>query len=159
VRRGYFVEGLAGAQFALPEAVERLRAARDDPDAPFVVMAASDPANIYNLAPSPLEPARERDPLTRPRGSGAILVTRRGSVVLAAEGRGRRIRFARDLDDEVLFGAISALIAYLAIGGNEDRRRLRTLETIDGQPAATSPRVGVFRRAGFRLGGMELDWP
>jgi ATP-dependent helicase Lhr and Lhr-like helicase len=159
VRRGYFVEGLAGAQFALPEAVERLRAARDDSDAPFVAMAASDPANVYALPWSPLEPEGERDPLTRPRGSGAILVTRRGSVVLAAEGRGRRIRLARELDDEALFGAISALIEYLAIGEAADRRRLRTLETIDGQPAATSPRVGVFRRAGFRLGGMELDWP
>ena len=29
-RRGYFVEGLGGAQFALPGAVERLRAQRDD---------------------------------------------------------------------------------------------------------------------------------
>src|SRR6266480_4443375 len=33
-RRGYFVAGLGAAQFALPGAVDRLRAARDhDPDA------------------------------------------------------------------------------------------------------------------------------
>ena len=43
-RRGYFVEGLGGAQFALPGAVERLRAQKDDDAAPPVVLAATDPA-------------------------------------------------------------------------------------------------------------------
>ncbi|MDQ2767127.1 MAG: DEAD/DEAH box helicase, partial [Gemmatimonadota bacterium] len=53
VRRGYFVEGLGGAQFALPEAVERLRAQPDlDADAPIIAMSAADPANPYTL---PLE--------------------------------------------------------------------------------------------------------
>ena len=47
VRRGYFVSGLAGAQFALPEAVELLRAASANDD--VVAMAASDPANVYSL--------------------------------------------------------------------------------------------------------------
>ena len=43
-RRGYFVEGLGGAQFALPGAVERLRATRDDGgDGTAVVLAATDP--------------------------------------------------------------------------------------------------------------------
>ena len=49
VRRGYFVQGLSGLQFALPEAVERLRALRDgegeEPE--LVVMNAYDPANVY----------------------------------------------------------------------------------------------------------------
>ena len=43
VRRGYFVRGLAGAQFALPEAVELLRAAANDPGAPLVVIRAERP--------------------------------------------------------------------------------------------------------------------
>ncbi|NBC48757.1 MAG: hypothetical protein GVY22_12340 [Gammaproteobacteria bacterium] len=54
VRRGYFVEGLAGAQFALPAAVERLRAARLDEtpvegfgDAEVLILSAVDPANPY----------------------------------------------------------------------------------------------------------------
>ena len=156
VRRGYFVEGLGGAQFALPDAVERLRAARDDVDAPFVVMAASDPANVYSLPPSRLGPVPPRDPLTRPRGAGAILVMRRGSVVMAAEGRGRRLRLAPALDDEAATRRLSALTAYLAAGGT--RHRSRTLETIDDVPAATTPHIAIFRRAGFRMGGMGLDW-
>jgi ATP-dependent helicase Lhr and Lhr-like helicase len=159
VRRGYFVEGLGGAQFALPDAVEHLRAAREDPDAPLVVLAASDPANVYSMPRSPIEPKGAHDPLTRPRGSGAVLVTRRGSVVLAAEGRGRRIRLAPDLDDEVLYGALSALQQHLAQSDGANRRRPRTLEMVDGVPAANAPHMSVFRRAGFRRSGMGLDWP
>jgi ATP-dependent Lhr-like helicase len=54
VRRGHFVEGLSGAQFALPGAVERLRAARiDEPpidgfgDEQLRILSAADPANPY----------------------------------------------------------------------------------------------------------------
>ena len=90
IRRGYFVHGLAGAQFALPEAVEQLRAARDDADAPVIVMAASDPANPYALTLD----AASLPPLARPRGRGSVLVTRAGQVMLAAEGRGRRVQVA-----------------------------------------------------------------
>jgi len=163
VRRGYFVEGLGGAQFATPDAVERLRGARDDPEAPYVALAATDPANIYSLPRSPLEPPGERDPLTRPRGAGAILVTRRGVVVLAAEGRGRRVRLAPGLTDEEVTAAVRALVEYLGRGAGsgegDPRRRPRSLETIDGIAAASSPRAAAVRRAGFRHGGLALDYP
>ena len=46
-RRGYFVEGLGGAQFALPAAIERLRTMRADEPAGPLVLAATDPANPY----------------------------------------------------------------------------------------------------------------
>ena len=66
-RRGYFVEGLGGAQFALPGAVERLRAQHDDDAAPPIVLAATDPAQPYGAraevagdrrAARPARPAR-----------------------------------------------------------------------------------------------------
>ncbi|HET6319430.1 MAG TPA: helicase-related protein, partial [Chloroflexota bacterium] len=48
IRRGYFVEGLGAAQFALPGAIDRLRAERAQPDTPQVLLlAAADPANPY----------------------------------------------------------------------------------------------------------------
>ncbi len=49
-RRGYFVEGLGGAQFALAAAVERLRGLRSDEPAGGLVLAATDPANPYGAA-------------------------------------------------------------------------------------------------------------
>src|SRR5262249_31479227 len=47
-RRGYFIEGMGGAQFALPGAVERLRAQR--PAESTLVIAAADPAQPYGAA-------------------------------------------------------------------------------------------------------------
>jgi ATP-dependent helicase Lhr and Lhr-like helicase len=51
IRRGYFVAGLGGSQFALPGALERLRGVRDGASAedgpPAVVLASTDPANPY----------------------------------------------------------------------------------------------------------------
>ena len=51
-RRGYFVEGLGGAQFALPGAVERLRELRpqENEEPEPLVLAAADPAQPYGAA-------------------------------------------------------------------------------------------------------------
>jgi len=113
VRRGYFVKGLGGAQFALPDAVEWLRtvASEDQSGAGFVVMAASDPANVYNL---PLE-LLDRDPypLSRPRGSGALLVTRGGRIAIAVEARGKRYTLADWLSPDEAAAAKKALLEHL----------------------------------------------
>ena len=111
VRRGYFVKGLGGAQFALPDAVEWLRAvaSEDQAAASFVVMAASDPANVYNLS---LELV-DRDPLSRPRGSGALIVMRGGRVAMAVEARGRRFSVADWLSPEEIAAAKQVLIDHL----------------------------------------------
>ncbi len=170
VRRGYFVRGLAGAQFAPPEAVERLRAEGDGGGgagggapgdaAPFVVMATSDPANAYAIAPDPVTgQASERDPLSRPRGAGALLVTRAGRVAIAAEGRGRRLTIASGLSPEEVTAAARALAAYVdaspAVGR---RKREMVVETIDGAAATASAHLDAFRRAGYRLGTGGLVW-
>jgi ATP-dependent Lhr-like helicase len=113
VRRGYFVKGLTGAQFAVPGAVELLRTlgdgAKDETEAPFVVIAASDPANVYGWTLSDIE----RDPLSRPRGSGALLVTRRGRVALSVEGRGRNVVAADWLSRDEAVKAKEALALHL----------------------------------------------
>ncbi len=60
-RRGYFVEGLGGAQFALPGAVERLRAQRAVEESAPLVLAATDPAQPYGAAlPWPRRARRAR---------------------------------------------------------------------------------------------------
>ena len=111
VRRGYFVKGLGGAQFALPDAVEWLRgiSTEDSLQSGFVVMAASDPANVYSL---PLE-LIERDPLSRPRGSGALLVTRAGRIAIAVEARGKRFTVADWVTPDDAAAAKAALREHL----------------------------------------------
>jgi hypothetical protein len=95
----------------MPDAVELLRAAASEGETSlgFVVMAASDPANVYNL---PLELV-DRDPLSRPRGSGALLVMRGGRVAMAVEGRGRRFSVAEWLSPEEAAAAKKALLEHL----------------------------------------------
>ncbi|HVF41018.1 MAG TPA: hypothetical protein VM939_14045, partial [Gemmatimonadaceae bacterium] len=111
VRRGYFVKGLGGAQFASVSAVELLRAIASEEisDKPFVLLAASDPANVYNF---PLD-VIERDPLSRPRGAGALLVTRGGRVAISVEGRGRRIAIAEGLGNDEVMRAKELLAEHL----------------------------------------------
>jgi ATP-dependent Lhr-like helicase len=154
VQRGYFVAGLAGAQFALPEAVELLRAPAAA-DAPPVVLAASDPANVYTL---PLAPGTAAHPLARPRGAGALLVTRAGRIVLVAEGRGTRLRVAADAGADDVEGAARVLAERLAQRLATAKRRDVVVETIDGERAAGSPHADALRAAGFRSLGGELRY-
>ncbi|HZO18370.1 MAG TPA: DEAD/DEAH box helicase [Gemmatimonadaceae bacterium] len=154
VRRGYFIRGLAGAQFALPEAVEQLRATDPDQAAPFVVLAGNDPANPYALE---LEGV-EVDRLARPRGRGALLVTREGEVGLSVEGRGRRIAIAQWMTEADVTAAAAALLAHLRASAAVGRRlREIEVETIDGVHAAAGRWTDAFLKAGFRreTGGLR----
>jgi hypothetical protein len=81
------------------------------------VIATSDPCNPYNL---PLDLA-DRDPLSRPRGAGALLVMRGGRVALAVEGRGKRVVATSELSRGDVREANAALAMYLK--NDESRRR------------------------------------
>ncbi|MEW5720615.1 MAG: hypothetical protein AB1817_18465, partial [Chloroflexota bacterium] len=72
IRRGYFVEGLSGVQFAHKDAVEMLRAPMADA---VIVMNAADPANIANIA----------------RVTSTHIVLSRGEPIVIAEDNGERI--------------------------------------------------------------------
>ncbi len=148
VRRGYFVRGLAGAQFALPEAVELLRA--DDAQAgDAIVMSVNDPSNVYSL-PMPQDPAR--DPFVKPRSRGALLVTIDGVVVMIAERRGARVAVRPETPDADVTRAAGALAEYLLARTTKDL----IVETIDGVPASGSARLDAFVAAGFRRGTTGL---
>jgi hypothetical protein len=105
------VKGLSGAQFASPSAVELLRtiAGEEGNAKPYVVLASTDPANIYTL---PMDIA-DRDQLSRPRGTGALLVTRGGRVALAVEGRGKRVVAAEWMDKQEIVQAKELLAEHL----------------------------------------------
>jgi ATP-dependent Lhr-like helicase len=145
LRRGHFVEGLSGAQFAFAGVVDRLRAERRTSDDPVVLaLAATDPANPYGaLLPWPAPSAPEAG--TPRRAAGAVLVTVDGEPVLFAERGGRRVLTFRGTD------AVRTTHAAAALGelGARARRRAR-VEAIDGVRAAASPAADAFLRAGFR---------
>jgi ATP-dependent Lhr-like helicase len=150
-RRGYFVEGLGGAQFALPAAVDRLRAERPAAgeeglgDGRVVVLAATDPANPYGAAlPWPRSPDGGA---TYPRTAGASVVLSNGEPVLYLERSGRAIRtFPAFADRQVALEALRALVRPAPDG---TLRRIR-LERIDGEPVLTSLHHGLVLDAGFQ---------
>jgi ATP-dependent Lhr-like helicase len=132
IRRGYFVDGLGAAQFALPGAIDRLRAVREPEAArPRVdLLAAADPAQPYGAALSwPRRGDQDRRAFQRAAGAHVVLVD--GSPVLYIErGRGGLMTFpAAD-------GAAPSMLALAALGGlvGEGRLRELVLTRVDGEP-------------------------
>jgi ATP-dependent Lhr-like helicase len=150
-RRGYFVEGLGGAQFALTGAVDRMRALADPhgdrPSGQALVLAAADPAQPYGAAlPWPDRPG-ETPASHRPgRKAGALTVLVDGSLVLYVE-RGGRTLLSWTEDGAVLAPATAALAAAVRAGA---LGRL-TVERADGERAGgDSPLTQALETAGFR---------
>jgi ATP-dependent Lhr-like helicase len=148
LRRGHFVDGLSGAQFALPAAVERLRAARIDEipvegwsENEVRVLAAADPANPYgSLLPWP---ATRGGPVPR-RVAGAWVVLVAGRPLVYLGPSGRQLLSFPEQGGQALALALAALRRLPRRG----RRRLLIRE-IDGEPALGSPLRGALLAAGF----------
>ena len=154
VRRGYFVEGLGGAQFALPGAVDRLRSLRGEADGDarggtgVLLLAATDPANPYGAA-LPWPRRSDDDSRTFPRAAGAYVVSRDGVPLLYLERGGRSIQTMPAFDDpEAARDALAALGQLVADG----RLRSLQLERIDGVRVADSPHRDLLAEAGFQPG-------
>ncbi|MGW2310853.1 Lhr family helicase [Actinomadura luteofluorescens] len=161
-RRGYFVEGLGAAQFALPGAVDRLRALRpaavtapDDisalweaprkPGVRALVLAAADPANPYGAALPWPERADEVASGHKPgRKAGALVVLVEGRLILYVE-RGGRTLLTWDDDPEVLQPAVDAL----ALAVREGALGKLTVERADGEAISDSPLAAALESAGF----------
>jgi ATP-dependent helicase Lhr and Lhr-like helicase len=147
-RRGYFVEGLGGAQFALPGAVERLRAQSDREDPP-IVLAAVDPAQPYGAA----LPWPSREDSRRPaRVAGAYVVLSGGEPILYLDRGGRALQTLVDADDSRLQPALSALVEHVHRGAI---KRL-ALEKVDGEPAMGSWLGPSLVALGFQEGPRRL---
>ena len=144
-RRGYFVEGLGGAQFALGGAVERLRELREAGEEPeAAVLAAADPAQPYGAA----LPWPKRAGARAARVAGAFVVTLGGEPLLYVERGGRSLQPLRDPDESWLRPALAALVAHVQGG----RGRRLAVERFDGQPVTESEILPLLVEAGFLAG-------
>ncbi|HEV8686532.1 MAG TPA: DEAD/DEAH box helicase [Gaiellaceae bacterium] len=145
-RRGYFVEGLGGAQFALPGAVERLRELRpqegDEPEA--LVLAAADPAQPYGAA----LPWPKRSGARAARVAGAHVVLLGGEAVLYVERGGKSLVPLRDPEDDWLRVALAALVEHVKRG----RTKRLAVERFDGEPVGESDVMPLLLEAGFLAG-------
>jgi ATP-dependent Lhr-like helicase len=146
-RRGYFVERLGGAQFALGGAVERLRELRprdtDEPD--LLVLAAADPAQPYGAA----LPWPKRAGARAARVAGAKVVLLGGEPVLFVERGGRSLVPLREPDESWLRPALSALVEDVRARG--PKKRL-AVERFDGEPVIETDAMPLLLEAGFLAG-------
>ena len=150
-RRGYFVQGLGGAQFALPGAVERLRSQPHGDAEPPLVLAAVDPAQPYGAALP--WPKRRTDDARRPaRVAGAYVVLSGGEPVLYLERGGKGLLTLVAAEDERLEPALAALADQVRRG----RVKRIALEHVDREPALASPLGGALIALGFREGPRKL---
>jgi ATP-dependent Lhr-like helicase len=164
-RRGYFVDGLGGAQFAVPGAVDRMRALADRGPVPrpedrtgremrTVVLAAADPANPYGAALSWPERSATADdsrvtgerPGHRPgRKAGAVVILVDGELVLYVERGGRTLlTFSDDLD------RIGRAADALALAVRDGVLGRMAVERADGEEVYSSPLARALTQAGFR---------
>jgi hypothetical protein len=138
IRRGWFVRSLSAEQYALPEAVEMLRAmrtlvpAREKP----LALSAADPANPYGaLLPG----------CGVTRDAANLVVIRAGRVVLGLASR--TLVTPGEIDDESFSAALAGILAM---------RSKIAIDTIDGVPALSSPRVGLLAAMRFHSDGRSL---
>jgi len=123
-RRGYFVAGMGGAQFALAGAVDRLRS-RPAEGSRTVVLAATDPANAYGVSLPWPQPATGKSVATHEaapkvssprRVPGAYVVLVDGAACLYLEKGGKGLVRLADLDANWEAPAIEALGQLVASG-------------------------------------------
>ena len=146
-RRGYFVEGLGGAQFALPGAIERLRDLRERPHGAMsaLVLGAADPAQPFGAAlPWPARSGTGRLPA---RSYGAQVVIVDGRPVAYIERGGKALVLFTD-DDRLDLG-LRALATW--VDQSPVARRLR-IERVDGASVFESEVASRLRSAGFDRG-------
>jgi ATP-dependent helicase Lhr and Lhr-like helicase len=153
---------MGGAQFALPGAVERLRATPER--ARTLVIAAADPAQPYGAAlPWPKREGRDRRPA---RVAGAYVVLVADEPVLYVERGGRGLLTLAERPPSAVLAAghggggeaepLHEALAALADAVRAGRVGKLALERIDGEPAIASSLAAALVELGFHTGPRRL---
>jgi ATP-dependent Lhr-like helicase len=182
VRRGYFVAGRGATQFALPGALDRLRALREPEEEPrAVVLAATDPANPYGTAlpwpgsselavpgsemeepdtesvtAKPKRGTRNAEPSSRRRASrsaGAQVILVDGALA-GWMGRGERnlLAYLDQVPDRSPREVAAEMARVLAEQVGRGGRRAVFVKEVNGQPAQESVLGSALVEAGFTFG-------
>src|SRR5260370_27288270 len=140
IRRRYFGRGLGAAQFALPGAVDRLRAERPPDGGPtLLLLAASDPANPYG---STLGWPKAKK-LQRVSGAHLVLVDGEPALYVERSHKGLTTLAAFEQSAAPAVGALRRLAE------NAPRREL-TIQRIHGESVLNSPVRALLEQVGFK---------
>jgi ATP-dependent helicase Lhr and Lhr-like helicase len=148
LRRGYFVEGLSGVQYASTDAATELArlastSTATEP-APLVMVCTTDPANLYG-AGAPLDVELLDGGVARlPRLPGNFLVLRAGRPILIIESHGKRLTGLASAAPADIDSALNLLLSFTG----PDRRILK-VESYNKAPASEGPVAGQLAELGF----------
>jgi ATP-dependent Lhr-like helicase len=150
VRRGYFVEGLSGAQYALPEAASQLQDLHlpSTANAPVLLLHSQDPANVYGSG-APFD-VLHLDGDARPflRRAGNWLVLRAGQPVLLIEQQGRKLTALATASRDDVLEAVKCL-PNLCDPRNTATRHKLTVDEWNGQPVTSTEGRELLEAVGF----------
>jgi ATP-dependent Lhr-like helicase len=150
IRRGYFVEGLSGMQFALPSAVEELRKVRSEGHRPGVVLLnACDPANPYGPGVDIHTGEQGGTPLRVTRSPSTYIAFDGGSPFLLFESSGARIRSLGLPGREIVRKGLELFVGLLRLPGTLRPFRQIVVEYCDDLRPAESPLGAELRTLGF----------
>ncbi len=150
IRRGYFVEGLSGMQFALPAAVDMLRSIGSERsnanDERVLVVNACDPANPYGLG---IDAGGQGS-------SSGIRISRlplnhfvfdKGNPILWIESFGSRITTLSETTPEIFRESLRQFVEYLRSSHRSKSEII--LEFCNGVRPTASPLAETLRSVGF----------
>lgn len=147
VRRGYFVQGLPGVQFAVTDFVDLMRSGADAGDAGSVaVVSATDPAFVFDRNLVSVSNGSDADMLGVTRIASNKIVFVDGLPMLIAASEGAHIRAVHDSGDDVE-EALRALVESISRGSATKKV---VIQTWNGSPAIESPVADLLGRIGFR---------
>jgi ATP-dependent Lhr-like helicase len=150
VRRGYFVEGLSGAQFALPEATRQLQeiGLPSSALAPAILIHSLDPANLYGSGAALELPSLQSEPRAFLRRPPNWLVIKAGRPLLLIEQQGRRLTTLTSIESE-LAQAVARLPDIAKLTASGDVRHRLTVETWNEEPITSTIGRELLAQNGF----------
>lgn len=147
IRRGYFVEGLSGMQFALPSAAEELRrlcSEQYQSEKPVIVNAC-DPANPFGggVAIQRVGPQPSRIPSN-------YIVFQHGSPVLIMEGNGARLHTIGEPAAAVIHRSLEQFMSMIKMPEQFRPFKEISVEHCNGERATQSSLAAILTALGFR---------
>jgi ATP-dependent Lhr-like helicase len=150
IRRGYFVEGLSGMQYALPSAVDELRRMRNQrPDGRVVLLNSCDPANPYGAGTSLPLPVGTGTVPRFSRVAGTFIALAEGTPILVIESYGSRLRTIGSPLPDALHTALAQFVGMLRLPAHNRPFREIVVEYCDDQRPADSTLGPALRSLGF----------
>jgi len=161
VRRGYFVEGLSGVQFALPHALEMFIANDSSThDASPVMLSVLDPAVPYGSGVNLTLLDFANQPLSLTRQAGNHLIFVNAKPLVYAENYGNRLWRLAGTIDEQLAASLACLRQFLLLTEPLRPRKRIEVELWNGAPVTTTSAVSWLQQHGFEKEEQKMIlWP